>query len=49
MGLDFTPLGLAIRQLEKSLSYANSPAALNVPGLREQMRTVLDRRGAQDS
>ena len=41
MSLDFTPLGLAIGQLEKSLSYANSPAALSDPGLREQMRNSV--------
>lgn len=41
MSLDFTPLGLAIAQLEKSLTYANAPAALNDMGLREQMRNSV--------
>ncbi len=41
MSLDFTPLGLAIAQLEKSLTYANAPAALNDLGLREQMRNSV--------
>jgi nucleotidyltransferase substrate binding protein (TIGR01987 family) len=41
MNLDFTPLGNAIAQLEKSLAYANSPAAMADPGLREQLRNSV--------
>ena len=41
MNLDLTPLGHAIAQLEKSLAYANSPAALADSGLREQMRNSV--------
>jgi len=41
MNLDFTPLGNAIAQLEKSLTYANSPAAMADPGLREQLRNSV--------
>lgn len=41
MILDYTPLGNAIAQLEKSLTYANSPAALADPGLREQLRNSV--------
>lgn len=41
MSLDYTPLGNAIAQLEKSLSYAHSPAALADPGLREQLRNSV--------
>ena len=41
MNLDLTPLGNAIAQLEKSLAYANSPAALADAGLREQMRNSV--------
>ncbi len=41
MSLDFTPLGNAIAQLEKSLMYANSPAAQADPGLHEQMRNSV--------
>lgn len=41
LSLDYTPLGNAIAQLEKSLSYANSPAALADPGLREQLRNSV--------
>ena len=37
MSLDYTPLGNAIAQLEKSLVYANSSAAMADPGLREQL------------
>lgn len=41
MNLDFSPLGSAIAQLEKSLAYANSPAAMSDPGLREQLRHAV--------
>lgn len=41
MSLGYTPLGNAIAQLEKSLSYAHSPAALADPGLREQLRNSV--------
>ena len=41
MSLDYTPLGNAIAQLEKSLAYASSPAAMADPGLREQMRNSV--------
>jgi nucleotidyltransferase substrate binding protein (TIGR01987 family) len=41
LSLDYTPLGNAIAQLEKSLSYAHSPAALADPGLREQLRNSV--------
>lgn len=41
MSLGYTPLGNAITQLEKSLSYAHSPAALADPGLREQLRNSV--------
>lgn len=41
MSLDYTPLGNAIAQLEKSLTYANSPAAMADPGLREQLRNSV--------
>lgn len=41
MSLDYTPLGNAIAQLEKSLSYAHSAAALADPGLREQLRNSV--------
>jgi nucleotidyltransferase substrate binding protein (TIGR01987 family) len=41
MSLDYTPLGNAIAQLEKSLAYANSPAAKADPGLREQLRNSV--------
>lgn len=41
MNLDFTPLRNAIAQLEKSLSYAHSPAALADAGLREQLRNSV--------
>lgn len=41
MNLDFTPLGNAIAQLEKSLAYANSPAAMADTGLREQLRNSV--------
>ena len=41
MSLDYTPLGNAIAQLEKSLTYANSSAAMADPGLREQLRNSV--------
>lgn len=41
MRLDFTPLISAIAQLEKSLAYAHSPAALADAGLREQLRNSV--------
>lgn len=41
MSLDFSPLGNAIAQLDKSLAYAHSPAALADPGLREQLRNSV--------
>lgn len=41
MSLDYSPLGNAIAQLEKSLSYAHSPAAQADPGLREQLRNSV--------
>ena len=41
MSLDYSPLVNAIAQLEKSLTYANSPAALADPGLREQLRNSV--------
>lgn len=41
MNLDYTPLGNAIAQLEKSLTYANSDAAMADPGLREQLRNSV--------
>ena len=41
MPLDYTPLGNAITQLERSLAYANSPAALADAGLREQLRNSV--------
>ena len=41
MSLDFSPLSQAIAQLEKSLGYANSDAALADPGLREQLRNSV--------
>jgi nucleotidyltransferase substrate binding protein (TIGR01987 family) len=41
MNLDYTPLGNAIAQLEKSLAYANSAAAMTDPGLREQLRNSV--------
>ena len=41
MSLDFSPLGNAIAQLEKSLAYAHSPAALADTGLREQLRNSV--------
>ncbi|PKO61822.1 MAG: nucleotidyltransferase [Betaproteobacteria bacterium HGW-Betaproteobacteria-18] len=41
MSLDFTPLGNAIAQLEKSLAYAHSAAAQDDPGLAEQLRNSV--------
>jgi nucleotidyltransferase substrate binding protein (TIGR01987 family) len=41
MALDFSPLAHATAQLQKSLGYAHSPAALADPGLREQMRNSV--------
>ena len=41
MTLDYSPLASAVAQLEKSLAYANSPAALADPGLHEQMRNSV--------
>ncbi|MEO5794580.1 MAG: HI0074 family nucleotidyltransferase substrate-binding subunit [Rhodoferax sp.] len=41
MQLDFSPLANAIAQLEKSLVYAYSPAALADSGLREQLRNSV--------
>ena len=39
--IDYTPLANAIGQLEKSLTYAHSPAALADEGLQEQMRNSV--------
>jgi len=41
MQLDFQPLANAIAQLEKSLAYAHSPAAIADAGLREQLRNSV--------
>lgn len=41
MRLDYSPLANAIAQLEKSLAYANAPAYLADPGLREQLRNSV--------
>lgn len=41
MSLDYTPLKNAIGQLEKSLGYAHSPAALADADLREQLRNSV--------
>jgi len=41
MSLDFTPLGNAISQLERSLQYATSDAARVDPGLFEQLRNSV--------
>lgn len=41
MSLDYSPLGDAIRQLEKALAYAHSDLALRDPGLREQLRNSV--------
>lgn len=39
--IDYTPLANAIAQLETSLAYAHSPAALADAGLREQLRNSV--------
>ena len=41
MSLDFSPLGNAIGQLEKSLGYAHSDIAVKDAGLREQLRNSV--------
>ena len=41
MSLDYSPLGDAIRQLEKALAYAHSDLALRDPGPREQLRNSV--------
>lgn len=41
MNLDFSALGNAINQLEKSLHYATSAAAKTDPGLYEQLRNSV--------
>lgn len=41
MSIDFSVLGNAISQLEKSLAYANSPLAESDTGLREQLRNSV--------
>lgn len=41
MTLDFTPLANATTQLEKALSYAQSPAAQADAGLHEQLRNSV--------
>lgn len=41
MSLDYSPLGNAIGQLEKSLGYAHSDAAKADAGLREQLRNSV--------
>lgn len=41
MPLEYAPLANAIAQLEKSLTYAHSPAALADAGLREQLRNSV--------
>lgn len=41
MNIDFTPLGNAINQLEKSLRYATSDVAKADPGLFEQLRNSV--------
>lgn len=41
MSLDYTPLSNAVAQLERSLAYANSAAALADAGLREQLRNSV--------
>lgn len=41
MPIDYSPLSNAIAQLEKSLAYAHSPAALADAGLREQLRNSV--------
>jgi nucleotidyltransferase substrate binding protein (TIGR01987 family) len=41
VNIDYSPLASAIAQLEKSLAYARSPAALADAGLREQLRNSV--------
>lgn len=41
MSIDFSPLARAIKQLEKSLAYANSDLAKNDSGLFEQLRNSV--------
>lgn len=41
MKLDYNPLANAIAQLEKSLAYAHSPAAMADAGLSEQLRNSV--------
>lgn len=41
MSIDYSPLGNAINQLEKSLQYAVSPMAKGDPGLFEQLRNSV--------
>ena len=41
MNIDYSPLGNAISQLEKSLEYAGSPMAKDDPGLFEQLRNSV--------
>lgn len=41
MTLDYLPLANAIAQLEKSLAYAHTPAALADAGLGEQLRNSV--------
>jgi nucleotidyltransferase substrate binding protein (TIGR01987 family) len=41
VNIDYSPLANAVGQLEKSLAYANSPAALADTGLREQLRNSV--------
>lgn len=41
MAIDFSPFGSAIGQLEKALSYANSPIAMDDEGLQEQLRNSV--------
>lgn len=41
MTIDFSSLGSAISQLEKSLQYAGSPMAQSDPGLFEQLRNSV--------
>lgn len=41
MTIDFSSLGSAISQLEKSLQYASSPMAQKDPGLFEQLRNSV--------
>ena len=41
MSLDYSPLANAIAQLEKSVAYANSAAALAGAGLREKLRNSV--------